>query len=83
MKTITLRYFQNHSKLIFGRIAKGERFLISYRGRPAARLEPLTDPKSFDSACDPFLTVGRRSEPSPKGKTRHSEIDRILYGRDR
>ena len=52
-----------------------------HRGRPAARLEPLTAPQSADPASDPFLGIARRAKPSPKGKTKHGEIDHILYGR--
>lgn len=30
---------------------------------------------------DPFLSIGQTATPSQKGKTKHAEIDRILYGR--
>ena len=33
------------------------------------------------AANDPFLTIGRRTLPSPKGATKHEDIDRIQYGR--
>jgi antitoxin (DNA-binding transcriptional repressor) of toxin-antitoxin stability system len=64
---------------ILRRIAKGERFVLSHRGRPAARLEPLAPVAPPDG--DPFLGIGRRATASPKGKTRHEDIDQILYGR--
>lgn len=60
------------------RVAKGERFVLSHRGKPAARLEPVSSPG--DPASDPFLTIGNRAKRSPKGKTAHEDIDRILYG---
>jgi len=82
VKTITLREFRKDAEGILRRLAKGERFVLSHRGRPAARLEPVTTAISSDPAKDPFLTISRRAVPSPKGKTRHAEIDRILYGRD-
>ena len=39
-----------------------------------------TEPPPADPARDPFLGIGRRARPSPKGKTKHADIDRILYG---
>ena len=82
MKTVTMLEFRKDAEGVLRRIAKGERFLLSHRGRPAARLEPITTAVSSDPANDPFLTIGRRAVPSPKGKTRHADINRILYGRD-
>jgi antitoxin (DNA-binding transcriptional repressor) of toxin-antitoxin stability system len=82
MKTVTMLEFRKEAASILRRVGEGERFVLSYRGRPAARLEPITTATSFDSANDPFLTIGRRAIPSPKGKTRHAEINPILYGGD-
>jgi prevent-host-death family protein len=81
MKTVTMLEFRKDAEGILRRVAKGERFLLSHRGRPAARLEPVSPANANQSADDPFLTIGRRAVPSPKGKTRHADIDRILYGR--
>lgn len=81
MKTVTMLEFRKNAETILRRVGHGERFLLSRRGRPAARLEPLPPFNLSDPANDPFLTIGRRARPSPKGKTRHAEIDRILYGR--
>jgi antitoxin (DNA-binding transcriptional repressor) of toxin-antitoxin stability system len=79
MKTVTMLQFRQNAQSVLRRIAKGERLLLSHRGKPAARLEPVN--ASRGDASDPFLTIGSRATSSPKGKTRHSDIDRILYGR--
>jgi len=81
MKTVTMLEFRQDAEGLLRRIAKGERFVLSHRGKPAARLEPLSAAPSSDPASDPFLGIARRATPSPKGKTPHTEIDRILYGR--
>ena len=81
MKTVTMLEFRKDAQGILRRVAKGERFLLSHRGRPAARLEPVASNPSEVRDNDPFLTVGQRAVPSPKGKTRHQDIDPILYGR--
>jgi len=82
MKTLTMLEFRNNAEGILRRLGRGERFALSHRGRPAARLEPITAACISDPATEPFLTIGRRAVPSPKGKTRHADIDRILYGGD-
>jgi prevent-host-death family protein len=82
MKTITMLEFRQNAKSVLRRVAKGERLLLSHRGNPAARLEPLTTTPNNALSNDPFLTIGSRATASPKGKTRHTDIDRIVYGRD-
>lgn len=81
MKTVTMLEFRKDAEGILRRIARGERLVLSHRGKPAARLEPLQAAPSDDPAADPFLAIAQRATPSPKGRTRHEEIDRILYGR--
>lgn len=81
MKTVTMLEFRQDAESVLRRVAKGERFVLSHRGKPAARLEPVTAPPSADLAHDPFLGVARRARPSPKGTTKHEDIDHILYGR--
>ena len=81
MKIVTMLQFRQDAEGVLRRVAKGERFLLSHRGKPLARLEPLVAPPSADLTGDPFLGIGRRARPSPQGKTKHADIDRILYGR--
>lgn len=81
MKTVTMIEFRQDAEGVLRRVAKGERFVLSHRGKPAARLEPLTTAPASDPARDPFLGIARRAKPSPKGKTKHGDIDQILYGR--
>ena len=80
MKTVTMLEFRKNAEGILRRLGRGERFVLSHRGHPAARLEPITADRVSNPAKDPFLTIRRRAVPSPKGKTRHADIDRILYG---
>lgn len=81
MKTVTMLEFRQNAQSVLRRIAKGERLLLSHRGRPAVRLEPLTAIPDNVLSNDPFLTIRSRATISPKGKTRHADIDRIVYGR--
>ena len=72
--------FRKNAEGILRRVAQGERFVLSHRGRPAARLEPIDNGKGSDLTSDPFLDIANRAVASPRGKTPHNEIDRILYG---
>ena len=80
MKTITMLEFRQNAQSVLRRIANGERFFLSHRGKRAARLEPLTTTPNNAAVNDPFLTIGSRATASPKGKTRHGDIDRFVYG---
>jgi prevent-host-death family protein len=81
VKTVTMLEFRQDAEGVLRRVAKGERFVLSHHGKPAAHLEPLTAPQPADPASDPFLGIARRAKPSRKGKTKHGNIDQILYGR--
>jgi prevent-host-death family protein len=81
MKTVTMLEFRQNAQSVLRRVAKGERFLLSHRGKPAARLEPVAAAPNNVLSNDPFVTIDSRATASPKGKTRHADIDRIVYGR--
>ena len=81
MKIVTILEFRRDAAGVLRRVARGERLVLSRRGKPAARLKPLERTVRNDSENDPFLSVRRRATASPKGKTRHADIDRVVYGR--
>jgi prevent-host-death family protein len=80
MKTVSMLQFRKDAERVLRRVARGERFVLSHRGKPAARLEPVHQRASVEAGNDPFLNISRRAKPSPKGPTRHQDIDQILYG---
>jgi antitoxin (DNA-binding transcriptional repressor) of toxin-antitoxin stability system len=82
MTIVTMLEFRKNAGHILRRVGKGERFVLSHRGRAAARLEPITEGTNHQTQADLFLTIGNRAVPSPKGKTSHSEIDALIYGRE-
>lgn len=71
--------FRANARGILKRVARGERLILSHRGKPAARLEPIDPAAGATRDDDPWLTIGRRATPSPKGPTDHGAIDRLLY----
>lgn len=80
MKTVSMLDFRRNAAGILKRLARGESLILSHRGKPAARLEPLeTGPRPLPPD-DPFVTIASRARPSPHGPTPHQDIDAILYG---
>ncbi len=49
--------------------------------RESARTRRRDARKSLnaDTLADPFLTIGNRAKPSPKGRITHPDVDSILY----
>ena len=80
MTKVTMLEFRRDARGVLQRLARGERFLLSHRGKAVARLEPVEAQGDPDPETDLFLTIGRRARRSPRGRTKHAEIDRILYG---
>ena len=81
MKIVTMLEFRQNAAGVLRRVARGERLVLSHRGKPTARLAPPDRTARDDWEIDPFLTVGRRVTASPKGRTRHADIAHIVYGR--
>ena len=81
MGTITMLELRRGSAAVLSRLSKGERLILSHRGKPVARLEPVGSGEQTAPGADPFLNVGSRAVPAPKGATDHHQIDAILYGK--
>ena len=80
MKTVTMLEFRQNAEGVLRRVARGERLVLSHRGKPVARIEPLAEHSDIDPVTDPFLSISGRAKPSPKGRTKHEDIDRYIYG---
>lgn len=58
MKTVTMLEFRKDAAGYRRRVAKGERFVLSHRGQPSARLEPIeTIPLEAEAADDRFQSA--------------------------
>ena len=75
MKTVTMLEFRQNAEGVLRRVANGERFVLSHRGEPAARLEPLTAPLAANLASDPFQTPSSKEAPSSKSPRRPGQLD--------
>jgi prevent-host-death family protein len=76
MKTISIRDFRRNAERVLTRVRNGERLILTHRGEPVARLEPVGDgPLDED---DPFYSVCELAEPA--GALSNRQIDHIVYG---
>jgi prevent-host-death family protein len=76
MKTITMLDFRRDAERVLAKVRKGERLVLTHRGKPVARLEPIQG-ESIESD-DPFYSLCELAEPG--GSLTNPQIDEILYG---
>lgn len=77
MKTVSLLQFRRDAEGVLRKVQRGQRFVLTYRGKPVARLEPI--PAAKISADDPFYTLCELADTNIEPLT-NEEIDRIVYG---
>ena len=76
MKKISMLDFRLDAERIIAQVQKGQRMILTRRGKPVARLEPIADEArgsedSFYSLCD----LAEAGDSLDNG-----EIDGIVYG---
>jgi prevent-host-death family protein len=77
MKTVSMVHFRHHAEEIIAQVQKGQRLLLTRRGKPVARLEPILP--STPSEDDPFYSLGELADTSGIPLS-NRQIDDILYG---
>ena len=77
MNTISMLELRRDAERIMHRIQAGERLVLTYRGKPIARIEPVSD--ATTDADDPFYTLDCLAD-SEGNTLSNREIDDILYG---
>ena len=77
MKTISMLDFRHHAEKIIDQVQKGQRIILTRRGKPVARLEPIVREKV--DADDPFYSLAELAEPG--ASLTNAQIDDILYGK--
>jgi len=76
-KTVSMLDLRAHAKQIVGQVRAGEALVLTYRGRPALRLEPIRPPTV--EADDPFYRLGELAKRRGSSLT-NRQIDDIVYG---
>lgn len=72
--------FRRNTRRALEAVRRGERFLLTYRGQPVARLEPVPREPQAVPDDDPLLRVEDFAVDGPGGALSRDEIDRLVYG---
>ena len=76
MKTVSMLEFRRHAQEIVERVRDGQRMLLTYRGKPMARLEP---PEPAVSAEDPIYSLSDLADDTGSSLT-NRQMDEEIYG---
>lgn len=77
MKTISMLQFRHKAAQVIATVRKGQSVLLTYRGKPVARLEPVA--AGAVPADDPFYRLSQLADGGGRSLT-NEEIDRLVYG---
>lgn len=77
MKTVSMLDFRQHADQIIAQVQAGERLILTCRGKPVARLEPIAT--DTVNAEDPFYALDELASSTGESLT-NEQIDGILYG---
>ncbi|MFH0920729.1 MAG: hypothetical protein V1913_10235 [Fibrobacterota bacterium] len=78
MKTITMLEFRKNSEQVVNWARQGLRMVMTYRGKPVLRLEPIREAVN-SAADDPFYHLSEKAEKNGGNLSNH-EMDRLIYG---
>ena len=76
MKQVSWLEFRKNSRKILEGARRGERMIMTYRGKPVCRLEPVED--NTPNADDPFYRLDECAEHQA-GSLSNAEIEKIVY----
>ena len=78
MTSVSMVEFRRDAEGVLRRVGRGERLILTYRGRPVARLEPYA--QSIAPADDPIYRLTELSVEEGESLS-NEEMDAIVYGR--
>jgi prevent-host-death family protein len=77
VKTVSLLEFRQQAQAVLSYVQKGQSVLLTNRGKPVARLEPVRSDSAGQD--DPFYSLYRLADVRGESLT-NDEIDRAVYG---
>jgi len=80
MKTVTMLEFRRDARKALAAVRRGERLLLTYRGRAVAQLSPVTDAAEALPVDDALRRLDAFAIDGPGGELKNENIDSILYG---
>jgi len=76
MERVSVLQFRREAEAIIRKVQQGKPLILTYRGRPVLRLEPIRN--RLISSEDPFYTLPELAVDAGQSLT-NEEIDRIVY----
>ena len=76
MKSVSMLEFRNDAEAVVRMAQMGKRMILTYRGRPVMRLEPIDEQEAPRN--DRFYSLAELSQ-SDMGPLTNPEIDHVLY----
>jgi len=76
MKTISMLDFRRDAEGILAKVKKGERLILTHRGKPVAQLVPIIEEKP--GSDDPFYSLVDLAESGVS--LSNAQMDEIVYG---
>ena len=77
VEMVSILEFRRHAEAIIAKVRQGKRLILTYRGKPVIRLEPIIE--SQIGSDDPFYTLDSLAVPGGHSVT-NEEIDQTIYG---
>jgi len=76
MDTVSMVEFRRDAEAVIRKAQQGKRMILTYRGKPVMRLEPILDTPDAD---DPFFALGQLADAEAESLS-NQQIDREIYG---
>jgi prevent-host-death family protein len=76
MEKVSILEFRRDANSVIRKVRQGKRLILTYRGKPVMRLEPIRDSKITPD--DPFYAITELATATGQSLT-NEEIDQIIY----
>jgi antitoxin (DNA-binding transcriptional repressor) of toxin-antitoxin stability system len=76
MERVSIAESRRHCRKIIYKVRQGKRLVLTYRGKPVMRLEPILDQEIGPD--DPFYSLSKLAVSGSRSLN-NEEIDRIIY----
>jgi prevent-host-death family protein len=76
MEEVSLLEFRRDARAVIRKVRQGKRLVLTYRGKPVMRLEPIRADKIDPN--DPFYTITQLAIPHGRSLSNEA-IDQIVY----
>lgn len=76
MNSVSMVEFRHHAHEVVERVRRGQRLILTYRGKAMARIEPVD---TQASEGDPFYALARLTDVEGESLS-NREMDEAVYG---